>query len=103
MKKSPFGQTSTRFFKDHHVRKTPGILKSLFPLSDFVPQYHAFHYNQFITCLIGRFLSWFGSRIFTFGNVSRDTSFIIKQSGLIIKCCKILFRKDLYPMLRLYL
>jgi len=24
MKKSPFGQTSTRFFKDHHVRKTPG-------------------------------------------------------------------------------
>lgn len=24
MKKSPFGQTSTRFRKDHHVRKTPG-------------------------------------------------------------------------------
>ena len=25
LKKSPFGQTSIRFEKDHHVRKTPGI------------------------------------------------------------------------------
>ena len=32
--------------------------------------------------LIGRFLTWLGSRIFTFGNVSRDTSLIIGQSGL---------------------
>ena len=32
--------------------------------------------------IIGRFLSWLGSLIFTFGNVSRDTSLIIGQSGL---------------------
>ena len=30
--------------------------------------------------IIGRFLSWLGSRIFTFGNVSRDTSLIIGQT-----------------------
>ena len=35
------------------------------------------------TLIIGRFLSWLGSRIFTFGNVSRDTSLIIGQSELI--------------------
>ena len=33
--------------------------------------------------IIERFLSGLGSRIFTFGNVSRDTSLVIRQSGLI--------------------
>ena len=36
-----------------------------------------------VTDIIGRFLSWLGSRILTFGNVLRDTSLIIGQSGLI--------------------
>ena len=36
---------------------------------------------QVISYLVGR--SWLGSRIFTFGNVSRDASLIIGQSGLI--------------------
>ena len=35
-----------------------------------------------VTDIIERFLSWLGSRIFTFGNVSRDTSLIIRQSEL---------------------
>ena len=30
-----------------------------------------------VTDIIGRFLSWLGSRIHTFDNVSRDTSLII--------------------------
>ena len=40
-----------------------------------------------VTDIIGRFLSWLESRIFTFGNVSRDTSLIIWQSGLIFSHC----------------
>ena len=35
-----------------------------------------------VTDIIGRFLSWLGSRIFTFGNVSRDTSLIIGQRSI---------------------
>ena len=40
------------------------------------------HLNTFwfidpVTDIVGRFLSWLGSRIFTFGNVSRDTFLII--------------------------
>ena len=49
------------------------------------------HLNTFwfidpVTDIIGRFLSWLGSRIFTFGNVSRDTSLIIGQSSFVPIC-----------------
>ena len=44
--------------------------------------------------LIKRFLSWLGLHIFTFGNVSRDTSLVIGQSGLIFfPLCIVLTRK----------
>ena len=42
-----------------------------------------FKFIDLVVDIIGRFLSWLGSLIFTFGNVSRDISFIIGQSGLI--------------------
>ena len=44
---------------------------------------NTFCFINAVTDIIGRFLSWLRSRIFTFGNVSRDTSLIIRQSGLI--------------------
>ena len=52
-------------------------------LKNIIDNKNTFWFIDPVTDIIGRFLSWLGSRIFTFGNVSRDTSLIIGQSGLI--------------------
>ena len=70
------------------LKKQNGFERSTFTLENKIFLTTGNDLNKFwfidpITNIIGRFSSWLESIIFTFGNVSRDTSLIIGQSGLI--------------------